>query len=96
MESTDNDMSFAEANAALEKIGYMAEELEFKSEYYLNEIQKLADEKDRLREENDDLVHQLGYIIAEEREARRSFTAFQIAVSIFIFLYGTMYGRYSC
>jgi chromosome segregation ATPase len=161
MESTDNYTSFAMANASLERVGNMAEELEFKNEYYLNEIQKLADEQDtmkhkleaenalrkcteamldeeneeltealntacdeadrlevtrsvlqdeirqlnetldktlaknrELENENIDLIHQLGFIIAEENEGRRSYTLFQIAVSIMVFLYGMAYGQY--
>jgi uncharacterized coiled-coil DUF342 family protein len=136
MESTDNYTSFAMVNAALERVGNMAEELEFKNEYYLDEIQKLADQKDilkdelntacneadrlevtrsvlqdevrelnealdktlaknrELEDENEDLVNQLGFIIAEEKEARRSYTMFQIAVSIMVFLYGMAYGQY--
>lgn len=163
MESTDNYTSFTMANAALERVEEYVDKTEFEKEYYLNEIQKLADEQDAMKhkleaenalrkcteamtdreneeltealntacdeadrlevtrsvlqdevrelnetlnktlaknraleDENMDLVNQLGFIIAEEKEARRSFTAFQIAVSILIFLYGTMYGRYSC
>jgi uncharacterized coiled-coil DUF342 family protein len=160
----DNHTSFAMANASLERVGEMADEIEFKSKYYLDEIQKLANEQDVMKqkletenalrkcteamtdmldEENDeltealntacdeadqlevtrsvlqdemrelnealdktlaknrelenenmDLVNQLGFIIAEEKEARRSFTAFQIAVSVMIFLYGMAYGQY--
>ena len=160
----DDHTSFAMANASLERVGEMADEIEFKSKYYLDEIQKLANEQDVMKqkletenalrkcteamtdmldEENDeltealntacdeadqlevtrsvlqdemrelnealdktlaknrelenenmDLVNQLGFIIAEEKEARRSFTAFQIAVSVMIFLYGMAYGQY--
>jgi regulator of replication initiation timing len=136
------------ANASLEKVAEMAEELEFKNKYYLNEIQKLADEitasergigkcKEAMEEEfknecleeiknlsvtkedleaeiielneildktlaknreleieNEDLVQEVGSIIAEENHARRSYTALQISVSILIFLYGMAYGRF--
>lgn len=61
-----------------------------------NKAEKLESKVTELQTENDDLTNQLGYLIAEEREARRSFTAFQIAVSILVFLYGMMYGRYFC
>lgn len=58
--------------------------------------ENLENKVTELQTENDDLTNQLGYIIAEEREARRSFTAFQFAVSILVFLYGMMYGKYTC
>lgn len=61
-----------------------------------DEAKKLENTVKELQTENDDLTNQLGYLIAEEREARRSFTAFQIAVSILVFLYGMMYGKYIC
>jgi uncharacterized coiled-coil DUF342 family protein len=112
------------------------EKAEFEKEYYLDEIQKLADEKDamkdelntacdeadrlevtrsalqdevrelnealdntlaknrELEDENEDLVNQLGFIIAEENQGRRSYTLLQIAVSIVVFLYGMAYGQY--
>jgi chromosome segregation ATPase len=160
----DDNTSFALATVSLEKAAEMAEELEFKNDYYLDEIQKLANEQDamkhkletenalrkcteamadmldeeneeladalntacdeadrlevtrsmlqdevrelnealdktlaknrELENENMDLIHQLGFIIAEENEGRRSYTLFQIAVSIMIFLYGMAYGQY--
>lgn len=58
--------------------------------------EKLENTVKELQTENDDLTNQLGYLIAEAQEARRSFTAFQFAVSILVFLYGMMYGRYGC
>lgn len=161
MESTDNYTSFAMANASLERVEEYVDKTEFEKEYYLNEIQKLADEQDAMKhkletenalrkcteammdeeneeltealntacdeadqlevtrsvlqdevrelnetlnktlaknrdleDENDDLIHQLGFIIAEEKEGRRSYTLFQIAVSIMVFLYGMAYGQY--
>ena len=161
MESTDNYTSFTMANASLERVEEYVDKTEFEKEYYLNEIQKLADEQDAMKhkletenalrkcteammdeeneeltealntacdeadqlevtrsvlqdevrelnetlnktlaknrdleDENDDLIHQLGFIIAEEKEGRRSYTLFQIAVSIMVFLYGMAYGQY--
>ena len=149
---------------ALNNVEEYVDKTEFEKEYYLNEIQKLADEQDamkhtleaenalrkcneamtdmldeeneeltdalntacdeadrlevtrsvlqdemrelndtlnktlaknrELENDNDDLIHQLGFIIAEEKEARRSYTLFQIAVSIMVFLYGMAYGQY--
>ena len=58
--------------------------------------EKLENTVKELQTENDDLVYEIGGLIAEAQEARRSFTAFQIAVSILVFVYGVMYGRYSC
>ncbi len=153
-----------QVSETLQKVEEYVEKAEFEKEYYLNEIQKLADEQDamkhkleaenalrkcteamtdmlddeneeltgalntacdeadrlevtrsilqdevrelnetlnktraknrELEDENDDLIHQLGFIIAEENEGRRSYTLFQIAVSIMVFLYGMAYGQY--
>lgn len=35
-------------------------------------------------------------LIKEANEARASFNALQLAVGVLIFLYGLMYGRYTC
>jgi chromosome segregation ATPase len=120
----------------LKNVEEYVEKAEFEKKYYLNDIQMLADEKDKLQEElntacdeadrlevtkhllqheirelndaldktiaknieleneNEDLVNQLGFIIAEEKEGRRSYTLLQIAVSLLIFLYGMAYGQY--
>jgi chromosome segregation ATPase len=119
------------------------EKSEFQKEYYLNEIQKLADEQDAMKhkleaenafrkcteamtdmldEENEELTEALntacdeadrlevtrsvlqdevrelndiiGKLEVEAQDARRSFTALQLAVSILVFLYGMLYGNY--
>ena len=58
--------------------------------------EKLENTVKELQTENDGLVYEIGGLIAEAQEARRSFTTFQIAVSILVFLYGMMYGKYIC
>jgi hypothetical protein len=68
-------------------------EAEKELEYPFNSIWNKVKE---LELENEDLVEQVGGLIVEAREARRSFTAFQLAVSLLVFVYGMMYGKYSC
>lgn len=61
----------------------------------LNEVlDKTRAKNSELEDENMDLIHQLGVIIAEENQGRRSYTFLQIAVSIMVFLYGMAYGQY--
>jgi hypothetical protein len=54
----------------------------------------MSEKVKELELENEDLMEQVGGLIVEAREARRSFTAFQIAVSFLVFVYGMMYGAY--
>ena len=77
------------------------EELEYKNEFYLNDLQNLANVKDELEAEVAELNEEVDVLLTENHElmveaqnARRSFTAFQIAVSLLIFVYGMMYGTY--
>ena len=78
-----------------------ADRLEVTKHLLQHEIRELNDALDKtiaknieLENENEDLVNQLGFIIAEEKEGRRSYTLLQIAVSLLIFLYGMAYGQY--
>ena len=87
------------ATALQEKV----EELEYKNEFYLNDLQNLANAKDELetevRELNeavDDLLTENHDLVVEAQNARRSFTALQVAVSGLVFMYGVMYGLYLC
>jgi hypothetical protein len=93
------------ANEALENIGKMAQEMEERYEDKIELLQfqfedacKMAErylvKNKELEVENEELVYEVGSMITEAQEARRSFTAFQLAVSILIFLYGMMYGQY--
>ena len=66
-------------------------EAEAAEEYRFNSILKQIK---NLELENEDLVEQVGGLIIETREARRSFTGLQIAVSILLFAYGMFYGTY--
>ena len=87
------------ATALQEKV----EELEYKNEFYLNDLQNLANVKDELEAEVAELNEEVDVLLTENHElmveaqnARRSFTAFQIAVSALVFVYGMMYGSYLC
>jgi len=87
------------ATALQEKV----EELEYKNEFYLNDLQNLANAKDELetevRELNeavDDLLTENHDLVVEAQNARSSFTVFQVAVSALVFVYGMMYGSYLC
>ena len=97
--------NYKNATEALENIANMAQEMEDRYEEKIEVLRlqvddavKIAEkyiiENTALKTENDELVHEVGGLIAEAREARRSFTAFQFAVSLLIFVYGMMYGTY--
>lgn len=79
------------------------EELEFKNEFYLNDLQKLANVKDELETEVRELNEEVDLLLTENHElmveaqnARRSFTGLQIAVSVLVFVYGMLYGVVLC
>ena len=87
------------ATALQEKV----EELEYKNEFYLNDIQKLSDTNDELQSEIAELNEEVDVLLTENHElmieaqnARKSFTGFQLAVSMLVFVYGMLYGSYLC
>jgi hypothetical protein len=79
------------------------EELEYKNEFYLNDLQNLANVKQELESEVRELNEEVDVLLTENHElmveaqnARRSFTGLQIAVSVLVFVYGMLYGSYLC
>jgi hypothetical protein len=70
---------------------YLLENSELKKQFEANTVSGKVKE---LELENEDLVDQVGGLIVEAREARRSFTGLQIAVSVLLFAYGMFYGTY--
>lgn len=79
------------------------EELEYKNEFYLNDLQNLANVKQELETEVRELNEEVDLLLAENHElmieaqnARRSFTGLQIAVSVLVFVYGMLYGVVLC
>ena len=79
------------------------EELEYKNEFYLNDLQNLANVKQELETEVRELNEEVDLLLAENHElmieaqnARRSFTGLQIAVSVLVFAYGMLYGVVLC
>jgi regulator of replication initiation timing len=106
METTETPQEvYKTATEALENIGNMAQEMEDRYEEKIEilklqfedacaQAEKYIIENKNLKIENDELVHEVGSLIVEAQEARRSFTAFQIAVSLLVFVYGMMYGTY--
>ena len=80
------------ATALQEKV----EELEYKNEFYLNVKDELEREIGELNEEVDVLLTENHELMVEAQNARSSFTAFQVAVSALVFVYGMMYGSYLC
>lgn len=86
---------------SLEDAIEMAEELEFKNEYYLDELEKMSKTNGELQTEItelndaiDDLANENEQLAVEARDARRSFTMLQVSVSILLFAYGLFYGAY--
>lgn len=79
------------------------EELEYKNEFYLNDLQNLANVKQELETEVRELNEEVDVLLTENHElmveaqnARRSFTGLQIAVSMLVFVYGMLYGVVLC
>lgn len=79
------------------------EELEYKNEFYLNDIQKLSDTNDELQSEIAELNEEVDVLLTENHElmveaqnARKSFTGLQVAVSVLVFVYGMLYGVVLC
>ncbi len=56
--------------------------------------ENLENKVNELQTENDGLIYEIGSLIIEAQEARRSFTSLQIAVSLLVFVYGMLYGSY--
>lgn len=79
----------------------LAEELEFKNQYYLDELEKMSkangelqSEINELNDAIDDLANENEQLAVDARDARRSFTMLQVSVSILLFAYGLFYGAY--
>lgn len=76
------------------------EELEYKNEFYLQNLanvkQELETEVRELNEEVDLLLAENHELMIEAQNARRSFTGLQIAVSVLVFVYGMLYGVVLC
>ena len=76
------------------------EELEYKNEFYLNDLanvkQELETEVRELNEEVDVLLTENHELMVEAQNARKSFTGLQVAVSMLVFVYGMLYGSYLC
>lgn len=104
------DSSHKTAYDALDNIGNMADEmeqryekLEFEKECYMNEMESLVESKHQIESEVkelndiiDNMVIQTRQLEDELLDARTSFTGLQLAVSILIFVYGLIYGKYLC
>ena len=83
-------------DAALDELNNTISELEFKNETLGNTNKDLQDEIAELNDTIDDLVLQQHEAEDELLHARRSFTGFQVAVSMLVFVYGMLYGSYLC
>lgn len=89
--------------SALNNAMNMVEELEYKNEFYLNDLQELANTKQELEAEVRELNDTIDNLVLQQQQtedellhARRSFTSFQIAVSMLVFVYGMLYGVFLC
>lgn len=85
------------AQESLEKVGDMAEELEFKNQYFLDEIQKLSDSKDDLQTEIRRVNKLVAILTTEANDHQRWYKSsglLQVALSILAFTYGMVYGAY--
>lgn len=56
------------------------------------QIEDLKNEIEILEFKIDSLEHKIAHINEESSSSRASFTSFQVAVSILVFVYGVMYG----
>ncbi len=88
---------------ALEELNNIIAELEYKNQFYLEDIEKLGNANRDLQDEITDLNDTVSSLLDENDElevesqhARRSFTGFQVAVSMLVFVYGMLYGSYLC
>lgn len=110
MDSAMNDVKQSMLNLLSEENEQLAtalqekvEELEYKNEFYLNDIQKLSDTNDELQSEIAELNEEVDVLLTENHElmveaqnARKSFTGLQVAVSVLVFVYGMLYGVVLC
>lgn len=78
-------------------------EVESDNQFSLNELEAMAEERQQLQTKITDLNDTIDSLMDENKvleeeanEARSSFTALQLAVGILVFVYGLMYGRYTC
>ena len=58
------------------------------------EAKRMESENEQLTKLVNAMEIEIGQLTVEAQEARRSMTALQLAVSILVFLYGIMYGKY--
>jgi chromosome segregation ATPase len=77
------------------------EKLEYEKEYFMNEMERLVASKFELQTEVNELNDVIDDMVIQHREmeeeiqsARRSFTGFQVALSMLVFVYGMLYGTY--
>jgi type VI protein secretion system component VasF len=76
-------------------------ELEFTNQRYLDDLDKLSAVRDQLEDEVkelneavDSLCEENNQLEQDNRDARRTFTAFQMSVCLLVFAYGMFYGAY--
>jgi heme oxygenase len=101
MEDAVNQSLLSEENEQLASLlKEKVDELEYTNEFYLNYLanvkQALETEVRELNEEVDVLLTENHELMVEAQNARSSFTRFQIAVSMLVFVYGMLYGSYLC
>lgn len=56
----------------------------------------LEEENEELTSALKDAYEKMDFLREEANRARRDFTGLQLAVSVLIFVYGVIYGKYSC
>ena len=81
---------------ALTELNNVIAELECDNEKLGNANKDLRDEISDLNDDIDSLLTENHELEVEAQYARRSFTGFQVAVSMLVFVYGMMYGSYLC
>jgi chromosome segregation ATPase len=92
---------YTHATRSLDKAADMADELEYKVQYFLQQLERTENTKHELQTEVNELNDAIDSLYEENtqleqdnRDARRSFTGLQIAVSVLVFAYGLFYGAY--
>lgn len=83
-------------DAALTELDNVIAELECENEKLGNANKELQDEIAELNDAVNSLLDENHELEVEAQDARRSFTGFQVAVSMLVFVYGMMYGSYLC
>lgn len=81
---------------ALEELNSIIADLEYKNQTYLEDNEKLQDEIHELNDAVISLLDENHDLEVDAQNARRSFTGFQVAVSMLVFVYGMLYGSYLC